>query len=67
MTNAYKILFGKLEGMGALGRPRHGWGAGLILKLSYGNKVGDVDWILVAQDRDWWWAPLSMVMDFWVT
>jgi hypothetical protein len=25
--------------------------------------VGGVDWIRLAQDRDWWWAVVSAVMN----
>jgi hypothetical protein len=28
--------------------------------------LGDVDWIRLAQDRDWWWAVVSAVMNLWV-
>jgi hypothetical protein len=51
--NPYRVLVGKSEGKGLLGRPRHhkeiGWGG--------------MDWIHVAQDRDQWRALLNMVMD----
>jgi hypothetical protein len=26
-----------------------------------------VDWILLAQDRDQWWALVNMVMNLWVS
>jgi hypothetical protein len=27
---------------------------------------GDMDWIELAEDRDRWWALVSMVMNLWV-
>jgi hypothetical protein len=33
---------------------------------SYGDwLVGGVDWILLAQDRDRWWAAVGVVMTLW--
>jgi hypothetical protein len=29
-----------------------------------GRLAGGLDWILLAQDRDWWRAVVSAVMDF---
>jgi hypothetical protein len=26
----------------------------------------DMEWIHLAQDRDWWWAVVNMVMNLWV-
>jgi hypothetical protein len=28
--------------------------------------LGGVDWIRLAQDRDWWWVVVSAVMNLWV-
>jgi hypothetical protein len=25
-----------------------------------------VEWIMLAQDRDWWWSLANMVMNLWV-
>jgi hypothetical protein len=30
------------------------------------NGLGGVDWIRVAQDRDWWRAVVSVLMNLWV-
>ena len=27
---------------------------------------GGMDWIDLAQDRDWWWALVIVVMNLWV-
>jgi hypothetical protein len=45
MTNAYKILIGKLEGR----RPRHRWEDNI--KMDVEVQCEDVDWIYVTQDR----------------
>jgi hypothetical protein len=62
--NACRILVGKPEGKGPLGRPRCrednikmdlreiGWGG--------------MDWIGLAQDGDQWRAPVNTVMNLWV-
>jgi hypothetical protein len=43
--DVYNILVGKPEGKGPLGRPRRRW---------ENNISGGMDWIELAQDRDWW-------------
>jgi hypothetical protein len=62
VSNAYKILVGKLEGNRSLGRPRHRWEDNIRADL---NEIGweGVDWIHLAQDRDWWRALVNMVMN----
>jgi hypothetical protein len=49
----HMFLMGKAEGKGPLGRPRRRWEDGLKADL---REIvwGDVDWIHLAQDRDWW-------------
>jgi hypothetical protein len=58
----YKVLVGKPEGKTPLGRPRRSWEDGIRMDLREIG-LGDVDWIQLAQDRDWWWAVVSAVMN----
>jgi hypothetical protein len=48
----YKVSVGKPEGKRPLGRPRRRWEDGIRLALREIG-LGGVDWILLAQDRDW--------------
>jgi hypothetical protein len=57
----YKVLVGKLEGKKQLGRPRRRWKDGIRMDLRE-IILGGVDWIRLSQDRDWWWAVVSVVM-----
>jgi hypothetical protein len=54
----YKVLVGKPEGKRPLGRPRCTWEDGIRMDLREIG-LGDVDWIRLAQDRDWWQAVVS--------
>jgi hypothetical protein len=58
----YKVLVGKPEGKRPLGRPRHRWEDGIRMDPREIGLVG-VDWIQLAQDRDWWRAVVSAVMN----
>jgi hypothetical protein len=58
----YKVLVGKPEGKRPLGRPRRRWEYGIRVDLRE-TGLGDVDWIRLAQDRDWWRAVVSAVMN----
>jgi hypothetical protein len=71
-----KIIFGpkRDEVMGEwrklhneeLERPRRRWEDGIRMDLREIG-LGGVDWIRLAQDRDWWWAVVSAtVMNLWV-
>jgi hypothetical protein len=53
---------GKPEGKRAPGRPRRRWEDGVIMDLRE-IVLGGVDWIRLAQDRDWWWAMVRAVMN----
>jgi hypothetical protein len=55
MRNAYNILVGKPEGKRPLGRPRHRWESNIKMDLIE-TEFGGVDWINLAQNRDWWWG-----------
>jgi predicted small integral membrane protein len=58
----YKILMGKPDGKRPLGRPRRRWEDGIRMDLREIG-LGDVNWIGLAQDRDWWRAVVSVVMN----
>jgi hypothetical protein len=49
--NAYRLLVGKPEGKKLLGKPRRRWVNNI--KMDLGEiRLGGVDWIRLAQDRD---------------
>jgi hypothetical protein len=58
----YKVLAGKPEGKRPLERPSRRWEDGIRMDLREIG-LGGVDWILLAQDRDWWRAVVSAVMN----
>jgi hypothetical protein len=58
----YKVWVGKPEGKIPLGRPRRRWGDGIRMHLREIG-LGGVDWIRLAQERDWWRAVVSAVMN----
>ena len=58
----YRVLVGKPEGRRPLGRPRHRWEDNIKMGLQEVGAVGD--WMELAQDRERWWALVSMVMNF---
>jgi len=61
----HRVLVGKPEGKRPLGRPRHRWEDNIKMDL---QEVGGgcEDCMELAQDRDKWWALVSMVMNLWV-
>jgi hypothetical protein len=58
----YKVLVGKPKGKRPLGRPRRRREDGVRMDLREIG-LGGVDWIRLAQDRDWWRAVVSAVMN----
>jgi hypothetical protein len=58
-------LVGKPEGKRTLGRPRCRWEGNIKMNLRKMG-FGGVDVIHLNQDRDWWQAPVNMVMNLWV-
>jgi hypothetical protein len=58
----YRALVGKPEGKRSLGRPRRRWEDGIRMDLREIG-LGGVDWIRLAQDRDWCLAVVSAVMN----
>jgi hypothetical protein len=61
VRGAYNILVCKPVGRRPLGRPRHRWEDNIKMDLGEIG-FGDVDWILLAQDRDRWRALVNTVM-----
>jgi hypothetical protein len=61
VRGAHIILVGRPEERSPLGRPRRRWEDNIKMDL---GKIGfgDVDWILLAQDRDRWRALVNTVM-----
>jgi hypothetical protein len=47
----YRVLVGKPEGKGQLGRPRRRWENNIKIDLQE-VRFGGMDWIELAQDRD---------------
>jgi hypothetical protein len=58
----YKVLVGKPEGKRPLGRPRRRREDGIRMDIREIG-LGVVDWIRLAQDRDWWRAVVSALMN----
>jgi hypothetical protein len=50
------------EGKRPLERPRHSWEDNIKMDLRELG-INGANWILLAQDRIWWWAFVSMVMN----
>jgi hypothetical protein len=63
VRGVYIDLVGKLEGKTPMGRPRRRRENNIKVDL---QEVGSgvVDWILLAQDRDRWWALVDAVINF---
>jgi hypothetical protein len=59
--NLHKVLVGKPEGKRPLGRLRNRWEDGIRMDLRE-TGWGGVEWIHLAQDRDWWQAVVNTVM-----
>jgi hypothetical protein len=60
--NVYRVLMEKPEGKRSLGRLKGRWEDGIRMDL---REIGwgSVDWIQLAQDRDWLWAVVNTVMN----
>ena len=59
----YRVLVGKPERKGPLGKPRRRWEDNIKVDLQEVG-CGGVDWIELAQDRDRWRALVNAVMNF---
>jgi hypothetical protein len=60
--NAYRLLVGKPEGKRPLRRRRRRWVDNIRMDLVEVEWV-DVDWIVLAQDRDRWRALVNSIMN----
>jgi len=58
----YRVLVGKPEGKGPLGRPRLRWEDNIKMDLQEVGCVG-MDWIGLVEDRDRWRALVIAVMN----
>jgi hypothetical protein len=59
-------LVGNAEGKGHLGTPRRRWEDNIRVVLKEIGWEG-VDWMHLAQDRDWWRTVVKTVLKFRVT
>jgi hypothetical protein len=61
----YMVLVGKPEGRRPFGIPSYRREDNIKMDL---HKVGcgGMDWIVLAEDRDRWWALVNAVMNLWV-
>jgi hypothetical protein len=62
----YRVLVGKPEGKGPLGRPRRRWEDNIKMYLQEVGS-GGIDWIELTQDRDSWRELVIAVMNLRVT
>jgi len=53
---------GKPEGTRPFGTPRRSWEDNTTIDLQ-GVGYGGVEWIELAQDREWWWTLVNAVMN----
>jgi hypothetical protein len=58
----YSVLVGKPEGKRPLGTPRRRWEDNIKMNLQEVG-CGCMDWIELAQDRDWWRTPVNAVIN----
>ena len=61
----YRVLLGKPKRKRPLGRTRHRWKDNIKMDLQEVG-CGGVDWIELAEDRDWWQGRINLVMNLWV-
>jgi hypothetical protein len=57
--NAYSITLGNTEGKRPLGRPRRRWVDDIKMNLREIRWYG-MDWIGLAQDRNWWSTVMNL-------
>jgi hypothetical protein len=59
----YRVVVGRPEGKGPLGRPRLRWEDNIKMDLQEVGR-GCGDWMELAQDRDMWRALVNTVLNF---
>jgi hypothetical protein len=64
IANVYRVLVGRPEGRRPLRRPRSTWEDNIKMYLQEVEWEG-VDWIALAQDRDWR-ALVNAALNLWV-
>jgi hypothetical protein len=60
--SVYRVLVGKPDGKRPLGKSRHRWEDDMTVDLQE-MRLGGMDWIDLAQDREKWRADLNVVMN----
>jgi hypothetical protein len=60
--NTYRLWVGKPEGKRPLGRPRCRWVKKIRMDLGE-EEWGDVDWIILVQDRNRWRDLVNSVLN----
>jgi hypothetical protein len=60
--NSYRLLMGKPDRKGPLGRPRRRWVDNIRMDLGVVGR-GNVDWIGLANDRNRWRALVNSVLN----
>ena len=60
--SAFKILTGKPTGKRPLGRPRRRWEDNIRMDLE-GIAINEGNWVLSAQDRDYWRALVNATLN----
>ena len=58
-----RIVVGKPEGKRPPERPRRGWEDNIKMRFQRVERGGGMDWIDLAEDRDWWWALVIAIMN----
>jgi hypothetical protein len=65
MRNACNLSVGKHEGNRSLGKPRRTWENNIRMNLRAIMWEG-VDWMHLAQDREYWQTLVCKVINLWV-
>jgi hypothetical protein len=60
--NSFRLLTEEPEGKRPLGRPKRSWVDNIRMDLGDVG-WGDVDWIDLAKDRNWWRALVNSVLN----